>query len=247
MNINSKIEKILSYKYHEDQLAHFYLIEPNTKDQEEFCLNWVNHLIFLFTQNKSLHNHEDVFYFTPDNGKETYHRDQLNQVQQFLNYNALKFKRKFIIISHGENLSEIQINKLLKTFEEPPVKATIFFINRTKKTLMATLTSRASILRPTLTTSLDHDDKATDDRLKIYFDQSFSDFHKSISTHSISVQILLSWLTKEVLKSECSFEHAKSLIRQNKNIEEDIRFNNSMQSILYKLYEVYNTVCKNRL
>ena len=61
--------------------------------------------------------------------KKFYDKKLVDDILHFLSHNPLIGNKKFIIIENLKYLSEIHMNKLLKTFEEPPIGLSLFLLN----------------------------------------------------------------------------------------------------------------------
>ncbi len=231
--MNNKLSSILLQKFKSNQLAHLYIIEPNKSDQEELCLNWTKELLQSFGPEKfDISNHQDILFLSPEKEAKQYNQNQLKEIFQFVNHEAIELAQKFLIIPKAQYLSEINANKLLKTFEEPPIKLTVLLINPQKNTILPTIQSRSIKLK------LSFSGARLDNLLThvISNDLSFIDFGKYVDEQGASPQLLLSQLLDLFNTSNASQKQLVELKKAISSIEQDILYNNSMQNIKLKIF-----------
>ena len=91
-------------------------------------------------------DHPDFLFLRPL--KERYTLTDLENAGLFSFLELASFAQghRFIVFAQAERLSEIILNKLLKTLENPPPQTTIFFLGQ-KENFPATILSRAALWR----------------------------------------------------------------------------------------------------
>lgn len=233
---NDQIAHILFEKYQVNQLANLYLVEPDKSQKSELPMEWIcsflQKIIQAGGQNSLLENEPDILLLQAPRNKKQYTKDDIEAIKSFITHKAMKLKQKFLIINSAHKLSETNANKLLKTFEEPPVPMSIFLLNETKQSLLSTIESRSIKLRlKTLSTSSDqHLEK-----LKSLDLEAFSQY---IEKNDLSVASLVSLTLQDVLTLQ---KHSMDKVQHTiKSIEQDLEFNNSMRGVHQKLHYLLN-------
>jgi DNA polymerase III delta prime subunit len=149
MLINSLVNK-----YHNDQIAHFYILSMNNiEDKDDYANKWIKE--FCLKIAPKVHNkediltnlHEDIELITTDAKNYNSSGEEFQSFFKALRFKANELKRKIIFVKDAHKINEVLANKLLKTLERPPVEATIFFINPDGIKLLPTIESRAIKLR----------------------------------------------------------------------------------------------------
>lgn len=138
------LNEILKDKYQQNKLAHLYLVEPQFAEGN-FATQFLKELSLL-TSVENVGEHHDTLIL-PKPEKKQYMLEDIERIYQFIRHPAIELSRKFIIIEAVDKLSTMQSNKLLKELEEPSINLTFFLLNPTKTKLLATLNSRAILLR----------------------------------------------------------------------------------------------------
>jgi DNA polymerase III delta prime subunit len=145
----SSLEDILYQKYLSNQMAHFYILSGSEEVSEDSANLLLNKLFSkILERNVSadqLSNHADILYLKTQTNNYTI--EEHKEIFQFLSFNALTLKRKFIIIPKAEFIGENFANKLLKVLEEPPINCTFILFNMENKELLSTIASRGVKLR----------------------------------------------------------------------------------------------------
>lgn len=228
-----KIENIIKAKYENDNLAHLYILEPNISINPAESLEWtISCLEQVLGLTKSrIENSEDILILNPSEAK-SYTVDHCSEIFKFTSFAPQTLKRKFLILNETHKLSTTVSNKLLKTFEEPPVPLTIFLMNENKSKILETIRSRAIKLRITLP-------KDTRANPLIEFinkdsQTSFEDFDKfyqdNYSNLSDCIKDLIHLATSSQTKEfSDSIHHFKTL-------QDDITYNNAQNHIKLKVY-----------
>tara|TARA_B100001971_G_C18268046_1_gene596578 strand:+ start:7291 stop:8022 length:732 start_codon:yes stop_codon:yes gene_type:complete len=143
------VQRTLTKKLIQNQLSHLLLIQGNGNDSQEM-LNWsseiINEYFFNIDQKKrSIQNNADVLLISDEVylQKKFYDKKLVDDILHFLSHNPLIGNKKFIIIENLKYLSEIHMNKLLKTFEEPPIGLSLFLLNPEGAKPIQTVLSRS--------------------------------------------------------------------------------------------------------
>ena len=233
--MNKKIKDIFLLKAKNDSLGHLYQVSASKGSDANFAFYWVKELvesIILADQNKSisLENHPDITILNIEPDQKSYSAEELLKITKACHFKANDLKRKYIIINEAYKISDIQANKLLKTFEEPPIPVTIFLINNTAKKLLTTISSRS------LRVILKDKSESTVIDVNSFKDLDFTDFVKRVESENIQIQELLSALLATSQESSSTLGSIIKLQKQIKVIEEDILFNNSSQYSLAKIH-----------
>lgn len=238
---------IIHKKIKNDEIGHFYLLSAsNVLESPTPLSDWVFSLLAdvlsdskkTFTKENVL-NHEDLLVIdkeTDDNS--LYKINDFNEMFSFLNYNATRFNRKFIVINHADKFSISVANKLLKTLEEPPIKATIFLLNPLKTSLLDTIKSRSISLSIPLQISKEQENFVQDIIEKMKqgqtLDEFISDFksakHKEITLY----KSLNNWAAQQEVPASLIWK----LEQINLQTIEDHSFNASPLNRLHKIYSL---------
>lgn len=236
--MNDKIKNILTNKAKLNEMAHFYIIEPNKADYQNFCNDWLHDIlqaISSLSSKTAIENHQDILTITPEKDAKQYNKNNLQEIFDFINYKAITLDQKFIIIPQAHKLSEINSNKLLKTLEEPPIKLTVFLINPHKTNILPTISSRAVQLKLLM---------PTEESSNFFYDimnkeLSFADFSQLCDSKECTTDQLLSDLISIHNESNGSFQTMNQLKKVISSIQEDLLFHNSSQNIKLKIYNSF--------
>jgi hypothetical protein len=125
---------ILSQKIKDRDIHHLLNIKGADK-------SFIHQLMCNIAQTNNIENHSDVYILETEN--KNFKVEDLNPVLQFFYHNPMTLKYKILLINEAHKLTDICANKLLKTFEEPPVEAQILLNNPNKSPLIQTIESRA--------------------------------------------------------------------------------------------------------
>jgi hypothetical protein len=138
----------LSTLWQNKQLGHFYIFISPVWPQDIVTAPPFDFISKVLAQDPAqLKAHPDVFIAAP-RAKGNYTVEDL-EAQGLFSFFALKSFQggaRFVVIPHAEQLSEVILNKLLKTLENPPPHTTIFFLAAQEK-FPATIISRANVWR----------------------------------------------------------------------------------------------------
>lgn len=145
-------QKILTRKLIQDKLSHLLLIQGNDHQSDQL-FSWTQDIVqeyfFNLTQkNTSIENNADVLIISTEKylQKKFYDKKIIEEISHFLSHKSLVGNKKFIIIDDLRYLSEIHMNKLLKTFEEPPIEMSLFLLNPKGVKAIQTVKSRAVLI-----------------------------------------------------------------------------------------------------
>lgn len=143
------VQKTLTKKLIQNKLAHLLHIQGNDNNTDDL-MKWTSTIIqeyfFNLTQkNITLENNADVLIISTEKylQKKFYDKKIVDDILKFLSHQALVGNKKFVIIDNLKYLSEIHMNKLLKTFEEPPIEMHLFLHNPSGLKAIQTVLSRA--------------------------------------------------------------------------------------------------------
>ncbi|MAX67832.1 MAG: hypothetical protein QF441_05295 [Bacteriovoracaceae bacterium] len=233
--MSTNLQSILKNKAHNKTLASLYILEATYSNENHQCLEWIKDLLAQITNinTSKLENAQDILILDA-NDKKNYQQEHIQQIYQFLSFQALELGQKFLIIPECEKISTNHYNKLLKTFEEPPVALTAFLINDHKVKILPTIESRAIQLKiPTQKAQLDPQWKEF--LIKSHSLIEFLDFveKNDLTPHKLCT------LTLDIIQQHSShYQHYAQTIKAIKSIQEDIKFNNSASQINVKIYHI---------
>lgn len=233
LKVLETITRILKTKAARDELGHFYLIEPSRLDRTDSTLKWVKNLLSEIHDIKTeLTNHEDILIIDKNSEEKMYIKEEIEPIFRFTHHKASLLSRKYLIINNAHLITEIQANKLLKTFEEPEIPLTIFCLNTFKVELLYTMVSRSIKIRLPFP-------KTISTEIPIETQSGFQHFYKKItdgetSSEQIYTQILANITTA---KQQMRLEDYNSIKKLLKSFELDRTYNNSKQIAAQKLYQ----------
>lgn len=229
-----KIEDILLKKAQKNELHNLYLIEPLNTDSDNQCREWTYQLVQSFinhsTNKKNILNHPDVLILKEP--AKNYTMDDIDLIFNFTHYQAVEYSRKVLIIENASSLTETHINKLLKTFEEPPIKLSIFLVNCARQHLLGTLYSRSIQLRVPVKLNPSNNSEFLKSLKKV----EFNEFCQIISKEQMTIEQLISFLYQEMSQTDLDRSQAQSIQENIFQIEQEALFNNSFNAQLYKVY-----------
>ncbi len=231
--MEEKLEQILSKKIRSDNLAHFYIIEPERKDEQDYSYQWLTSLLESSLETTHLENDPDIMLLNAQSDK-NYSSEDITAIHEFMHYPAGKLSRKFLLINKAHLLSEINLNKLLKTFEEPPVKTSIFLINNHKIKLLPTILSRGVLTKIKLP-------KQTMEnffQMHVIKEMSFTEFNQNLEELNISTRQLLSQFMAFINLTPPSFSKMLGILQELKALEDDLIFRNSDTAVRLKIYHL---------
>lgn len=233
------IQSILAIKAKKNELHNLYLIEPTSTDSQAACIQWTHQLIQTFidqsnTPKKAL-NHPDVLVLGQTVENKKYTMEDIEQIFAFTHYRAQEYSRKLLIIEKASALSDTHINKLLKTFEEPPIALTIFLVNSARHHLMDTLYSRSIQIR----VPIQKNDETPAHDLESYIPLDFANFAQKITKDQVTISELTSYLLNKVAQENIKIETAQYIQDTLSQLEEDMLFHNSHNAQLYKLHACF--------
>jgi DNA polymerase III gamma/tau subunit len=235
------LAKVLKKKASEKQLHNLYLVEPNGIDESQKTIEWTHNLIQSFINEsefpKSIFNHSDILILKKAEENKLYQKSDIEEIFNFLHYKAQEYHRKILIIERADALTESQINKLLKTFEEPPIDLSIFLVNGYKKQLIATLYSRSIQLKVSLINQKE-EIKISEPIEKL----SFMAFSKRIEEDQWKMNDLMLYLHQKIENSPMNFSQAHKIKELLKELDETMIFNNSLNSQLFKIFQCLQSI-----
>jgi hypothetical protein len=165
------IDKIILNKIKNQKLANFYIVSPSSRGIsyfdffQEFEKKFIQVISSLTNENITLvqkklrqSSYIDILQITKnikfnisqkatsitfDTAEKNFTLDDFSDFYNFLNYKNNSLSHKFVLIYDASWITNIQYNKLLKSFEEPPNKVCIILLNSKNKKLISTIESRA--------------------------------------------------------------------------------------------------------
>lgn len=143
----SGIAKSLATQAAQNKLGHCYLLSTHHEKAQVLLEEWIEEFFqyyFLIAEKKSYvkQDYADILWIRPS-GEGQYVLDDFSLLENFLKYDALNLKRRFVIITCSENLTLTIVNKMLKNLEEPHGEITYFLLKNHSIGLLPTLKSRA--------------------------------------------------------------------------------------------------------
>jgi DNA polymerase III delta prime subunit len=235
-----KVQKILYKKFKEDKLAHFYLVEPSIVDNESKLLSWCSELILEMNDlfNKDILNQPDILILQPDANAKQYSIDQISEIFNFTMYNPLSLSKKYLIIPEAHKLSPIHSNKLLKTFEEPPIGLNIFLLNPQKSKILNTIESRSIKLRVALTPS------EAVNNIKALMDEKpdLQSFTTKLASLKLSYEVMYSELISIISENNLSSVQMGHIKKELDNLTQDVIYNSSWPNKAFKIYSLLNSL-----
>lgn len=234
MNQNNTLTSTLLSKYKSCSLANFYIIEPNIDDLQA-TNDWVNNLLKKICPGKDPLNHSDILILTPK--KKNYSIEEIKMASDFSHYRATELNTKFVIITNSDALSEVHYNKLLKTLEDPPIELTVFLVHNSKKQLIETIRSRGIFLRPIF--KQENLDFIEIDKI---MDLAFQHFQEEIEKLNITPQRLVQYVSHKINRLTSNFRESEIFLKKLQDLESDLLFHNSTQSIKLKVYALLHSL-----
>lgn len=228
--MNHKIETILKSKWAKKELASFYIIEPSSPVSSQKVSDWLESLLCHFYAPKKPLNCSDLLTIRTKDKK--YKVSDFNELINFMRYTPIEFGHKLVVIEDAEKISELILNKLLKTFEEPTIKTTLFLLNPQNSKLIPTVYSRAILLRPML------GKKESVSQINQFKGVSFHDFSEKVEHNELDLQHVLNLITQQMCQLDKTAINYSSVLLKIKRIEDAILYNNSKTSILQQIYEL---------
>jgi DNA polymerase III gamma/tau subunit len=234
--MNNKIKNILLDKAKNNQLAHLYVIEPTNTDYNDFCLEWTQDLLLELNNQRSVENSQDILILNTKKENKKYTAEDINEIQNFINYRAIELSQKYLLIPFSHKLSEINCNKLLKTFEEPPIALTVFLLNPQKTKLLPTIKSRCINIKIVNKTS------GVTNLLESILEETinFNDFNTKLEEEKYSIHQTLSDLIELYSKSDAITTNKMHQFKIDiAAIEQDLLFHNSTQYMRLKIFDSF--------
>lgn len=233
------IKNNLITRFSQDRLHNLYFIEGNRTDNQSELLSWTTNLITEFIKTSesriSIENHPDIEMIVPNEKKKSYGPEHLEQIFKFLHYDARELKRKILIITEAGKLSESGANKLLKTFEEPPVPLTIFLLNPTQAQILPTISSRCVKIKLALAIK-------EKEPINLDYEMSFSDLSDAVATGELEIHQLTSAIYHELTTKVIPYQKLQKIKTALASLDQDILYNAATQSRVYRLYTCIQTL-----
>lgn len=159
---NNFLEENLFRLWTKGQLAHFYILQASTNedDPRSFLRQWTNNFIATLIAKekqtdkdcaiKTIENgHADILVIENENPGKNYSikDDTFNEFFKFQNFKNFELKQRFIIIEDAHAITKVLSNKLLKTLEEPAANTTILLLDPFRQEILPTIASRGIFLK----------------------------------------------------------------------------------------------------
>jgi hypothetical protein len=155
------LHDVLLKKAHQQELAHFYIVETSaTHDAFGVLVKFVHEFIQDYYQKVEGHkqslahlmDHPDVFVIgnltlDDDSTEKFFKVEEAETLNRFFEFKSVQALRKFAVITEGHRVNPTVANKWLKLLEEPQGLSTIFLLNPKRRELLPTIHSRAIHLR----------------------------------------------------------------------------------------------------
>ena len=148
MNINSSVLELINL-YHENKLAHAYLIETNNVDKCLLELKEIIKEIFkeipninILVDNNSL---PSLIIINPL--EKTIKKEDIEFLQKSFSLSSMYTDKSIYIIINPEKMNSSAYNKMLKFLEEPEDNILGFFITSSKENIASTIISRCEIIK----------------------------------------------------------------------------------------------------
>lgn len=236
--MTDRIQDILESKYTNNKMAHFYIINPSTTDTSSQLLEWTSQLICKLSSIKQqqIENHQDILLIKSASDVKQYPLEDINRVFDFTAYRAVELKKKFLIIEDANKLTTLHSNKLLKTFEEPPVEMIIFLLNPKKTNIINTINSRA--IKLNIKINKEHQQLNLEELIKLDF-QSFS---SKLTNSKLAAESIYTELLNSVNKVKISRDQAIGIKRDLDLLAQDFTFNSSWQNKAFKVYSLLKSL-----
>lgn len=224
-----------------NELHNVYLIEPNRSCTSNKLFDWTVDLLqsFIAKQGRStnIENHQDILIITPDEKKKYYGQESIDQIFKFLNYDASELKRKFLIITNADKLSEISANKLLKTFEEPPIPLTIFLLNPLQFEIIPTVASRCININLKF-------EQSAEAAFQLEWPMSFADFSSKLASGEMSYHEVSNHILSAIELQNPPFERVVKIQNSLKDLDQDILYNGPLQGRAFRLFSCLEELSK---
>ncbi|MBA2403800.1 MAG: hypothetical protein H0V66_03435 [Bdellovibrionales bacterium] len=206
------IYDILMKKAAKNELAHFYIVESASPEEEAFTelMSFTHEFIRDYYQKieaakqtmNNLMDHPDVYVLgnlpeTEDPEDKFFSVEESEAFARFFEFKPVQGKRKFAVITEGHRINEKVANKWLKLFEEPTGNATIFLLNPRRQSQLDTVHSRAQHLRLPVSIST-----ANSEEWESFLKQSKTQTLSQFIDQNIKQNSTVSFWTNELIKWE---------------------------------------------
>lgn len=235
------IKDQLLQKAIKNEMHNVYLVEPNRSCTNNEVLNWTTDFLQKFLSHSGIkakiENHQDVLIITPDDKKKYYGQESVEEIFKFLNYDASELKRKILIITNADKLSEISANKLLKTFEEPPIPLTIFLLNPLLFEVIPTVASRSIHLNIKFASD-------TAEKFELEWPISFADFSAKLAAGEFTQHQVASHILARVEEENIATASVNEIQQQLTDLDRDILYNGPLQGRAFRLFSCLEELSK---
>lgn len=231
-----QIDQIILGKLLDNSAHNVYLVEPNSVDHHNEISKWLENLLSSYlikaNQQQSFSNHQDILFISDPEDSKKYLVDTIEEVIKFLNYSPIGLSRKVVVLK-ANYLSELTVNKLLKTLEEPDVNTSFFILNPLKTDLLSTLNSRSIKLRIKLA------DKNKDDELDLeeFKNMNFHDFSNYLTKNNVTIEQFIKAIYNAPKLQQKTASQIDLLFKSLETLKTMQSFNSSNNSKHYLLHQ----------
>lgn len=148
MDINTVFLELINI-YHENKLAHAYLIETNNVDKCLLELKEVIKEIFKDVPNINtlIDNNSLPSLIIINPSDKTIKKDDIEFLQKSFSLSSMYTDKSIYIIVNPEKMNSSAYNKMLKFLEEPEENILGFFITNSKENIASTIISRCEVIK----------------------------------------------------------------------------------------------------
>jgi hypothetical protein len=234
------MQEILIKKHDSNEMSHFYVLEPSYTQDSNFLLSWTKNLICKINKisTSSLENSPDILIIDSPEDQKQYQIEEIQEIFKFTAFSAMNLKKKFLIVNHSHKLTQIHLNKLLKTLEEPPIEMHIFFLNSQRVSTIDTISSRAIKLKV-----LNQKPESNSALIDLWDqDLDFQEFANQFKNLNISSNKAFSDLLLLTSEKSLSLTDCKNIEKSLKALEDDYIYNNSSHNKAFRIYSLLKSL-----
>ena len=215
------------------ELHNVYLLNYSNSEIAGELTQWTMELLTNYLKlndiQTSIENQQDILILSADDKKKFYGTESLEQIFKFLNYKSVELPRKFLVLTDVGRLSESDSNKLLKTFEEPPIPLTIFLLNPRLAHILPTVSSRC--IKITLKS-----EQMQTEPIELPWPMNFSEFSAKISSGERLVPNIVASIFAKVEEGNLRPERFNRIKKHLESLDRDLLYNGPLQGRAFRLY-----------